>query len=223
MEDTRVAVKEWSVAIRVLHWTMALTIIILIATGFYLARPFVLEAGETVDKFFMGSVRFVHILFGLFLVFTFIWRVYLGFVPDQHASWKNFLAFTEWKNLITQIKFYTFVSKEKPERNYLYGPLQAMAYGGIFIVIFFIIITGLILMGGNYNVGITGVVYAILRPVERMMGGLAGVRYVHHILTWLFILFIFVHIYMAFWYDVIFKEGTVSSMINGRTFLKVKK
>jgi Ni/Fe-hydrogenase 1 B-type cytochrome subunit len=202
---------------------MALTILILIATGFYIARPFVLEAGETVDKFFMGSVRFVHVLFGLFLVFTFIWRVYLGFVPAQHASWKNFLAFTEWKNLITQIKFYTFVSKKKPERNYLYGPLQAMAYAGIFLMVFLIIITGLILMGGNYTVGITGVVYAILRPVERMMGGLAGVRYVHHILTWLFILFIFVHIYMAFWYDVIFKEGTVSSMINGRTFVKIKK
>ena len=223
MEDTRVVVKEWSVAIRILHWTMALTILILIATGFYIARPFVLEAGETVDKFFMGGVRFVHILFGLFLVFAFVWRVYLGFVPAQHASWRNFLAFTEWKNLLTQIKFYTFVSNEKPERNYLYGPLQAMAYGGIFIMIFLIVITGLILMGGNYDTGITGVVYAILRPVERMMGGLAGVRYVHHILTWLFILFIFVHIYMAFWYDVIFKEGTVSSMINGRTFQKVKK
>ena len=223
MEDIRVTVKEWSVAIRILHWTMALAIVILIATGFYIARPFVLEAGETVDKFFMGDVRFVHILFGLFLVFTFIWRVYLGFIPAQHASWKNFLAFTDWKNLITQMKFYTFVSKEKPERNYLYGPLQAMAYGGIFIMVFLIIITGLILMGGNYDTGITGVVYAILRPVERMMGGLAGVRYVHHILTWLFILFIFVHIYMAFWYDMIFKEGTVSSMINGRTFQKVKK
>ena len=48
-----------------------------------------------------------------------------------------------------------------------------------------------------------------------MLGGLAIVRYVHHIFTWLFILFIIVHVYMAFWYDAILKEGTVSSMISG--------
>jgi Ni/Fe-hydrogenase 1 B-type cytochrome subunit len=51
-----------------------------------------------------------------------------------------------------------------------------------------------------------------------MLGGLAIVRYVHHIFTWLFILFIIVHVYMAFWYDAILKEGTVSSMISGVLF-----
>jgi Ni/Fe-hydrogenase 1 B-type cytochrome subunit len=47
------------------------------------------------------------------------------------------------------------------------------------------------------------------------------VRWIHHILTWCFILFILVHIYMAFWYDVIFKQGIVSSMISGVIFKKV--
>ncbi len=44
------------------------------------------------------------------------------------------------------------------------------------------------------------------------------VRWIHHLLMWGFILFIAVHIYMAFWYDVIFREGTVSSMISGLVF-----
>jgi Ni/Fe-hydrogenase 1 B-type cytochrome subunit len=52
------------------------------------------------------------------------------------------------------------------------------------------------------------------------VGGLAMVRWIHHILTWCFILFVVVHIYMAFWYDVMFRQGTVSSMISGIVYKK---
>ena len=71
--------------------------------------------------------------------------------------------------------------------------------------------------------GMTAFLYKIFKPVENMLGGLAIVRYVHHIFTWLFILFIIVHVYMAFWYDAILKEGTVSSMISGVLFEKEGK
>jgi Ni/Fe-hydrogenase 1 B-type cytochrome subunit len=63
-------------------------------------------------------------------------------------------------------------------------------------------------------------VYGIVKPFGTLMGGLATVRMIHHILTWCFILFIIIHIYMAFWHDVIFKEGTISSMISGMVFRK---
>jgi Ni/Fe-hydrogenase 1 B-type cytochrome subunit len=101
--------------------------------------------------------------------------------------------------------------------------MQSVAYSGLFFMIFLIVITGLILMGAGYHVGFTAFFYTILKPVENMLGGLAIVRYIHHILTWLFILFIVVHVYMAFWYDAILKQGTVSSMISGWLFEKEKK
>jgi Ni/Fe-hydrogenase 1 B-type cytochrome subunit len=78
-------------------------------------------------------------------------------------------------------------------------------------------------MGAGYHAGFTAFFYKILKPVENMLGGLAIVRYIHHILTWLFILFIVVHVYMAFWYDAILKQGTISSMISGWLFEKEKK
>ena len=87
-------------------------------------------------------------------------------------------------------------------------------------MIFLILLTGLILMGANHDASITGWIYILVKPFQNILGGLAVVRFFHHILMWLFILFIIVHIYMAFWYDVVFKEGTVSSMINGRLFRK---
>lgn len=214
-------VKEWSVPMRINHWLVAISIFVLIATGFYIADPFTIYSGETVDKFFMGNVRFVHILFGGFLVFLSIWRLYLAFFSRFHADWKDFLAWTDWKCTIQQIKFYLLIS-EHPENKYLYGSMQALAYIACWGMVVVIIVTGLILMGAGYHAGLTSVASFVLKPVENLMGGLAVVRFVHHIFTWLFILFIVVHIYMAFWYDAVLKQGTVSSMIGGTRFKKIK-
>ena len=218
-----IPVKEWSVAIRINHWAMAISILVLIVTGFYIADPFTIYQGETVDKFFMGNMRYVHILSGILLMFIFIWRIYLAFFSKFHADWKDFFAWTDFKCTRNQIKFYLLIDKEAPEHDCLYGPMQSLAYSGLFLMIFLILITGLILMGAGYHAGFTAFFYKILKPVENMLGGLAIVRYIHHILTWFFILFIVVHVYMAFWYDAILKQGTVSSMISGWLFEKEKK
>ena len=218
--DTRQPIKEWSVPIRINHWGMVISIFTLIVTGFYIAGPFTVYEGETVKKFFMGDVRFIHILFGVFLSFIFIWRVYLAFFSKFHADWKDFFAFTDWPNTVKQLKFYALVSKEPAEHKYLYGPMQSLAYGGLMVMILFIVLTGVILMGAGYHAGLTALVYKMVKPFENLMGGLAMVRWIHHILTWCFILFIVVHIYMAFWYDVMFKQGTVSSMISGIVYKK---
>ncbi|NPU86511.1 MAG: Ni/Fe-hydrogenase, b-type cytochrome subunit [Syntrophaceae bacterium] len=212
--------KEWSVAIRYNHWIMAFSIFALIVTGFYIAFPFTLTQGETVNKFFMGNTRGFHVFFGVLLLFLFVWRLYLAVFSRFHADWKDFFAWTDINNTVKQIKFYLLVSKEPPDHKYLYGPLQSLAYGGLLFMVFLICLTGLILMGAGYHAGWTALVYPVLKPFEIILGGLATVRYIHHVLTWAFVLFIIVHVYMAFWYDVIFKQGTVSSMISGVVFRK---
>jgi Ni/Fe-hydrogenase 1 B-type cytochrome subunit len=218
--DTRIAQKEWSLALRANHWIMVMAIVGLIVTGFYIARPFTVQAGETIDKFMMGYVRYFHLMFGITLTFVFIWRIYLMFFSKFHADWKDFLAWTDFRNFWTQIKFYTFLSQKKPDHNYLYGPLQSLAYGGLLFMLLVLVLTGLILSGVDYSGGFIGIAYLVLSPLKDFLGGLAVVRFIHHIFTWLVILFIVVHVYMAFWYDIVFKEGTISSMIGGRIFRK---
>jgi len=215
--------REWSVAIRINHWLIALSIFILIPTGYYIAAPFVISQGETTAKFFMGDVRFWHIFFGVLLCFLFLWRLYLAFFSRFHADWKDFLAWTNHQNTLKQIRFYLLISKEPPAHTHLYDPLQSLAYAGLFFMVLLIILTGLILMGAGYGVGLTALVYKIVKPLEGWMGGLAMVRWIHHILMWGIILFIAVHVYMAFWYDAVFKEGIVSSMISGQAFRRDHK
>ncbi|MFB3924640.1 MAG: Ni/Fe-hydrogenase, b-type cytochrome subunit [Syntrophales bacterium] len=216
-------VNEWSVSMRINHWTMALSIFILIVTGFYIADPFVVGSGETVNKFLMGNIRFVHIFFGIVLLFVFIWRIYLAFFSTFHADWKDFLAFTDVKNTVDQIKFYLLIKKDPPEHKCLYGPMQSLAYLGLLGMVLLIVITGLILMGAGYYEGFTAISYRFLRPVANTVGGLAMIRYIHHLLTWCFILFIVVHVYMAFWYDAVLKKGTISSMVSGKLFETAKE
>ncbi|MEN6373744.1 MAG: Ni/Fe-hydrogenase, b-type cytochrome subunit [Smithella sp.] len=218
-----VAHKEWSVAIRINHWAMAISIFVLIATGFYIADPFTVGAGETINKFLMGDMRFIHILFGMILFFLFLWRIYLAFFSKFHADWKDFFAFMDIKATIKQIRFYLLIEKEAPEHKWLYGPLQSLAYAGLLFMVLVIVVTGLILMGAGYHAGLTALLYKLVRPVENMMGGLATVRFIHHVFTWFFILFIVVHMYMAFWYDAILQRGTISSMISGKVFKKEKE
>ena len=215
-------IKEWSASMRINHWTVAISIFVLIVTGFYIADPFTISKGETASKFFMGNVRFVHILFGAFLIFLSIWRLYLAFFSRFHADWRDFLAWTDLKAMFEQIKFYLLISHH-PEKKHLYGPMQALTYTGCWMMVVAIIITGLILMGAGYHAGLTSVAAFVLKPIENLLGGLAMVRYIHHIFTWLFILFIVVHIYMAFWYDAVLKQGTISSMIGGRVYKEIKE
>ena len=110
-----------------------------------------------------------------------------------------------------------------PEHTRLYGTLQSAAYGFLLIMVFSVVITGLILYGALHQAGLSHLVYTILRPMEGILGGLAGVRFIHHVLTWGFILFICVHTYLAFWNDIVLKEGTISSIISGMIFEKSEK
>ena len=123
-------------------------------------------------------------------------------------------------NTIKQIKFYLLVSKEPPKHTHLYGPLQSVAYGGLFFMVLLILLTGLILTGAGYHAGMIKILAGLLKPLETILGGLAMVRLIHYILTWCFILFIIAHMYMAFWYDVIFKQGTISAMVSGLVYRK---
>ena len=212
--------KHWSVAIRINHWAMALVIFALIGTGFLIAYPITVTTGATWQKFSVGEIRFWHILFGVLLGFLFIWRLYLAFFSTFKADWKDFLAFANIPCTIKQIKFYLLIDKKGPSHEECYGPMQSLAYLGLMGMVFCILITGLILMGAGYHAGLTGWIYTILKPVENLLGGLASVRYIHHVFTWGFVLFIVVHVYMAFWYDAVLNEGTLSSMVSGYMFEK---
>ena len=58
-----VFVYEWPM--RLCHWLIAISIVVLTVTGFYIGEPFLgSRPGEAVDQFFMGYMRFAHFAAG---------------------------------------------------------------------------------------------------------------------------------------------------------------
>lgn len=218
------AAKHWSMTMCLNHWAMALIIVILLINGFYLASPFSISTGETWQKFSMANMRFIHLIFGLLLTTLFIWRLYLAFFSRFHADWKDFFAWLKIKNTIQAIKFYTLITTEPPVHVGIYGSLQSAAYLFLLVMVFLIVLTGLILYGALHSIGLAGFIHKMLGPIEHFVfGGLAGARRFHHILSWGFVFFIIIHTYLAFWYDAIFKEGIISSIVGGRFFKEAEE
>jgi len=51
-----------------------------------------------------------------------------------------------------------------------------------------------------------------------MMGGLAMVREIHHIVMWGILIFLPVHIYMAIFNSIMGREGSMDAIISGYKF-----
>jgi len=80
---------------------------------------------------------------------------------------------------------------------------------------FLLIITGFILYVHVYHDGLAGILYDPMMSLEVMMGGLAMVREIHHIMMWGVILFVLGHVYMAIFNAVYGKEGAMDAIFSG--------
>ena len=81
----------------------------------------------------------------------------------------------------------------------------------------FEIITGFAMYGRSNPNGFWDKIFGFIIP---MLGGEYQVHRWHHIIAWVIILFVVVHIYMVIREDSLEKDGEVSSMISGVKFLK---
>ena len=51
----------WHWPIRAMHWAAAISVAVLVVTGFYIGRPYFAPApGEAIDHYMMGRMRFLH-------------------------------------------------------------------------------------------------------------------------------------------------------------------
>lgn len=216
---------EFSSWLRVTHWVRAIAIVILTASGFYIAYPFIAptnSGGEPVN-FLNALFRSWHIIFGFLLIAVTIGKLYLFIFDKQsHIERASFWDFINPKVWIQQIGYYLLITKH-PHGKGVYNPLQFMAYLGIYISIFMICLTGLILYVHVYHEGMGGVLFDTMRSLEAMLGGLSWVRELHHIFMWVFIVFLPVHVYLAVFNSVYGKSGAMDSIISGYRWIKEKK
>jgi len=208
--------EEFSASYRWQHWIRAVSIFALIVTGFYIADPFITpEPNSEPTNFLQAYMRGWHEIIGWVLVAVFIYKVYLFFFsPKERAEIMSYKDVLNPKVFLQQVGYYLLITKH-PKLKGVYNPLQFVSYFGFYLMLFGIIITGLILYVHTTHLGLGDWLYGPMRSLEVMMGGLANVREIHHILTWAIIIFVSAHVYMAIYNAVFGKNGAMDAVFSG--------
>lgn len=205
---------------RILHWIRALVITGLIITGFYIADPFLSPDG-TVGSLLFGKWAMWHFILGFILISSGLLRIYLFFFgKDRDGELRSLRDVFSIKSWIIQLKSYFFIGEL--QKKGLYGPLQFITYFAIMVLVIVASVTGLVLYVHVYHQGIGGWLYDPMRAVEAWMGGLATVRYIHHITMWGYLIFIPIHIYLVIWSAIRFKHGALDVMFTGYDYHLIK-
>lgn len=227
--------KEFSGLTRIFHWIRAFSIFLLIATGFYIAYPFLHAIGSyqvvTVGNpeiasnnvnafvgYLNAYMRSFHIILGFCLIAISFFRVYLFFFDKEskpeRTSFRQAISPKCW---IDQIKAYLFIGKH-PHIDGAYNPLQFATYFLLAILVLLISLSGIVLFYNSYDDGLGAVCKVLFMWFEKMCGGLSNVRNLHHILTWAFMIFIPIHIYMAVWNSIKYPNGGVDAIVSGMRY-----
>jgi Ni/Fe-hydrogenase b-type cytochrome subunit len=205
-----------------MHWLAAIALVVLAGTGLFIGRPYFVVAGDTADHYLMGWVRFIHFLAAAVLVATVIVRIYWLFAGNKFERWVALFPVRprDWVNLFRQVKFYLMIHPEKAPHYLGHNPLQQFSYTGIYLLALLEIVTGFALYGQSNPGGFFFTVFGWLGP---LFGGIQVLRFVHHVTTWAFLIFIPIHVYLATRADVLERAGSISSIITGGRFVPARQ
>jgi Ni/Fe-hydrogenase b-type cytochrome subunit len=168
----------------------------------------------------MSRVRFVHYLAAVFLATTGIVRVYWLFAGNRFERLPALFPVRprDIANLFKMMKFYGFMSDLDHTPHYLgHNPLQQLNYTLVYVIAGLEVLTGFILFGLAWP---TGVIHGLTDWLIPLFGGIQNVRFLHHAITYFFLIFVPAHVYLSFRADSVEGGGTVSSIITGGRFFE---
>jgi len=205
----------WEWPVRITHWLIVLSIIVLSLTGFYIGHPFITTTSTT--DFVMGWNRFVHLVFAYIFTLAIISRLTWALLGNDLCGWSVFFPWLTREgrhNMVKMFKYYTFVSKELPSDYLGHNSLAAVAYSGVMCLYLIQVVTGFSLYS-QFAPG--GTIHNVFGPLLVWLGPQA-LRLIHHLVMWLLIGFAIHHVYSGWLMDVKERNGTLSSIFGGYKF-----
>jgi Ni/Fe-hydrogenase 1 B-type cytochrome subunit len=184
---------------KVLHAIHMFSMIGLAITGMYIRFPF----------FYGGRVamRNIHYVLMIIVTVVLVWRILYAFMSKKNPhDWKEFaIGRKDIGSAVGVLKYYGYMSNEKPHVA-KYNVLQKMSYNMFLYMMIFQALTGFALVTTPILFGLSPRDALVGWWLGAFAGGtdLAGwgVRTVHYILNWLFIIMSTVHLYLAFSVDI---------------------
>ena len=205
----------WDLVVRVSHWTIMLTMILLVITGLYIGNPFLIPSGPPDDMSVMGTMRVVHFYAAIVFTLAVAVRIAWMFVGSYYARWQQFVPMSprRRRDVFGMLKFYSFFSSDPP-LNVGHNPLAGMTYLAVFALYVIMIITGFAL----YSVNATGymAMWEFLLP---LLGGAQMARWIHHIAMWFLVGLGAHHLWCALLVSRLVGLGLFDSLFGGYSWL----
>lgn len=212
-EPPIVRVYVWQIPVRVTHWLIAGSIVVLSVTGLYIGRPFLTVTGPAGQSFVMGWMKVIHGYTAFVFITAVLVRVIWMFTGNRYARWDQFLPVgrTRRKRMWPTILFYSFF-KDEPPPAVGHNPLAGFTYIAVFGLYVAAIATGLVMRGASADVGSPLRGFAAWAP---LFGGLQIARWIHHVVMWLLLGFAVHHVYSSVLMGHVEKTGTMDSIFTG--------
>jgi Ni/Fe-hydrogenase 1 B-type cytochrome subunit len=200
----------WQVPVRLTHWVTAAAIVVLTATGLYIADPFLIVPGGAV----MFAVRAVHMAAAFTLVGSLLLRFIWLFAGNRFARWSAFIPTSRYQagEIFRQAAFYAFRRHHAP-RVLGHNQLAASAYVLLFFLLFLETVTGFAL-DGILGTALWASMFGWLVDLV----GPQAIRLVHHVAMWGILAISIFHVYSSVLVDHIERCGLVSSIVTGYKF-----
>jgi Ni/Fe-hydrogenase 1 B-type cytochrome subunit len=211
----RRAIYVWELPIRIVHWTVVGTLLVLSFTGYYIHHPFLRHTGSPASgqgDNLMGLMRFIHIVAAFVFTAAVIGRLYWFFAGNRYAHWRAYVPATpiQRRNFKAILRYYALVRRHPPRLNG-HNPLAGVAYMVLYFGFLLMILTGFAMWGWLYDTA----------PWNWMFGwvnsllGVANVRLIHFLLMFAFIAFFVHHLYSVMLFDYEERNGELSSIVTG--------
>lgn len=213
--EGREPVYVWELPVRVVHWVIVTTLIVLSFTGYYLHSPF-LDAQAGRDSYTFATVRFVHEVTAFVFTMAVLVRIYWAVVGNRYASWRGLLPLTRnwWRGLFATLRYYVFLRRDPPSQ-VGHNPLASLTYMFIFALFVVQAVTGFALYAWLLRTGpwptLFGWVYASF-PIQQ-------IRLYHFLLMFVFWAFAIHHVYSSILWDSEQRNGLVASIVVGYKFI----
>ena len=175
----------------VTHWINLVSMIFLIISGILIHFPLIPGS--------MGIVRGLHVFFGFVIFINCIVRIILAFFVESAPTGGTRKTVKDYKTWLPQkdnrhqagawVKYYLFMKKDHPLGAKL-GVPQKLSYLLIPILIILMFISGLCLWSTTANI-------PFFAAITSFFGGPMSLRIIHYFGMYVFIIFIFIHVYLA--------------------------
>ncbi len=202
----------WSILLRLYHWMFALSIVMLVVTGFYVAWPWTNTMIEGSASWPMANMRYIHFLAGYVFSAAVAIRLFLFIFGNAQERIWDVLPINKRNivNLFKTVMLYGYISDEHDAR-LGHNVIAGLSYIFTILVAVFMVISGFYLLFPEV---------AFWEQLGTTLGlNQQLARFLHHCAMWWFMIFAVIHIYLCVWNDVKDPEGLISSIFTGDKFV----